>query len=207
MATPEPIHQHGIEARQTSAGEVRINRVEVSPSPVAPNGQVSINVTLAETAEFLGPNDPDLCSPGWLSSSGIRATVVLRPSWTSITEKTKCVPMYNLLFGEREYSFQLPAPPVTPGQNTGAGQVDVQVSLPGSGKQSEWITVNVPVDPTGEDNPGSGSTDVVHNDGSVSDDKTKQWGILDGLFGGDGGGIVLLVFLLILLVIVMNASD
>lgn len=199
------MEQHSIRASQVSAGEVRINRVEVNPSPVAPGGQVQIKVSLAETAEFIGPNDPDLCNPAW-STTGIRSTVIAQPSWGSTREQTGCVPVYNTWFGEKEFIFQLSAPPVPEGQDTATGQVDIQFYLPGSGKESNKITADVAVDPSGEDSPSSNTTNVVYNDGTVADDQTKQAGFLDGILGGQSS-LVLLVFLLIVLVIVINASE
>lgn len=199
------MQSRSITASQVSAGEVRINRVEVNPSPVAPGGQVQIRVSLAETAEFVGPNDPDLCNPAW-STTGIRSTVILLPTWTGTREQTGCVPVYNTWFGEKEFVFQLPAPPVPEGQETATGQVDIQFYLPGSGKESQKLTAEVTVDPTGEDSPGSNTSNVIYNDGTVSDDRTKRAGLLDGLFG-EGNGLILLLFLLIVLVIVINASE
>lgn len=123
-------------ASKPSSGQVQIDAVEISPNTVLPNGMVTVNVALQETAQFALSGT---CVPsGIATSTGLVTDVTVNPTWTDKDFQQVCVPMWITMDGRKEIQFRFRAPDEVGDQQI---QVSIQTQNNNMGTTTRQIKV------------------------------------------------------------------
>lgn len=125
-------------------GSLAVESVDVNPNPVQSGSQVTVVVGVRETIEFVGPGDPDLCSPTPIAGTGQLGRVTVDPDWTQAQSKERCVTVTSVLGpGRVEIQFAFTTPIVEAGVEDHS--LEISLELPGSGQGPQSFTTTVRV--------------------------------------------------------------
>jgi hypothetical protein len=148
-------------------GNLFIRDIAVPQDPVAPGGNVRIEVTVSNGALEITPLlDPDHCTVDdpdpIMGPSGYKTQLRVNPSWSTRDTRDFCIGMASVGTKDLTFEFVFTAP-----EEEGVHEIDVSLFLPNTGVGSNVATRAIRVDETGAIDPDpNGVDDDEEDDGN-----------------------------------------
>lgn len=150
------------------SGNLFVRDIAVPDDPVAPGGNVRVEVMVSNGAAAIAIFDPDRCTVDrydpLVGDGGYKTQLRVNPSWSTRDSRDFCIGMAAVGTKDLTFEFVFSAP-----EAEGVHEIDVSLFLPNTGVGSNIATRAIRVDENGATDPDPNGVD----EGDDGDDEER----------------------------------